>query len=440
MQSSLPKVLHLLAGRPLLEHVLTASNKVANARSILVTGHGADEVESVCAHDAYVAVRQIEQLGTANAVQAALPHLREHSKVVILYADVPLIHPNTICRMLEAVDGEQISLLTLDMAEPSGYGRIVRNSNGVIEAIVEHRDASPSQRGICEINTGVMALGAEQLKAWLPEIDNRNVQNEYYLTDLISIARKHNYHVKSIQPATANEVQGVNDRIQLSRLERAYQLQLAHALMLSGTTLADPARFDQRGELSAGIDNYIDINCVFTGAVTLGSGVTIGANCMITDSSIADGAVIATNSVIESAQVGAGCSVGPFARLRPGTILGAGAKVGNFVETKKVRVGAGSKINHLSYIGDADLGDNVNIGAGTITCNYDGANKHATRLGDDVFIGSNSTLVAPVHVGDRGFVAAGTTLTYDVLDAELAVGRARQRNIADWRRPVKKED
>lgn len=440
MQSALPKVLHPLGGRPLLEHVLAAARTVPDGRSIVITGHGAAQVEQSFADGEHLFVRQGEQLGTAHAVQMALPHLRSGAVALILYADVPLINATTIARILDAVGPQQIALLTLQADNPSGYGRIVRGAEGKIESIVEHRDANAEQLNINEINTGVMALGTDQLKAWLPQINNNNAQGEYYLTDLMAIARANDFSVKCIQPTSANEVQGVNNRVQLAELERAYQGQLARELMLAGTTLADPARFDQRGELVAGVDNYIDINCVFSGRVTIGSGVTIGANCTISNSTIADGVDIKANSMIESAVLGECSSVGPFARLRPGTVLGKHAKVGNFVETKKAHVGEGSKINHLSYIGDAELGDRVNVGAGTITCNYDGVNKHLTQIGNEVFIGSNSTLVAPVEIGDGGFVAAGTTLTKNVADAELAVGRAKQRNIAGWQRPIKKED
>jgi bifunctional UDP-N-acetylglucosamine pyrophosphorylase/glucosamine-1-phosphate N-acetyltransferase len=315
----------------------------------------------------------------------------------------------------------------------------VRNASGDIDAIVEQKDASPEQLQIHEINTGVLALGADQLVDWLPQINNNNAQQEYYLTDLIALARKNGYQVSSIHPGSATEVEGVNNRAQLSQLERAFQLQQAETLMLSGTSLADPARFDQRGELTAGTDNFIDINCLFEGNVTLGSNVRIGANCHIIDSSIGDGVEIKSNTVIESSQIGDHAVLGPFARIRPGTQLGNNTKVGNFVETKKAIVGDGSKINHLSYVGDAELGTKVNVGAGTITCNYDGVNKHKTQIGDGAFVGSNSTLVAPVKIGDQGFVAAGSTLTQDVSANTLGVSRAKQRNIEGWKRPTKKE-
>ena len=439
MQSSLPKVLHSLAGRPMLSHVLAAADSVANANKIIVTGHGAAQVEEAMAHSGSTFVQQIEQLGTAHAVQMAIPHIREDAHVLILYGDVPLITPTTIEKMLKAVSPSTLGLLTIQLDDPMGYGRIVRNPAGDIESIVEQKDANAEQLKINEVNTGVLALGAGQLNKWLPQIDNNNAQQEYYLTDLIALARKDGCSVISVNPASATEVEGVNNRVQLSQLERAYQLQQAEQLMLSGTSLADPARFDQRGELSAGTDNRIDVNCLFEGKVTLGSNVSIGPNCHIIDSSIGDGVEIKANTVIESSHIGDNAVLGPFARIRPGTQLGKNTKVGNFVETKKALVGDGSKINHLSYVGDAELGEKVNVGAGTITCNYDGVNKHKTQIGDGAFVGSNSTLVAPVKIGDQGFVAAGSTLTQDVSPNTLGVSRAKQRNIEGWKRPTKKE-
>ena len=440
MQSALPKVLHPLAGRPLLDHVIASADTVADSKKIIVTGHGAEQVEQTFVASDAVFVQQTEQLGTAHAVQRALPHLRSQANVLILYGDVPLITPETISKILNAVDKDHIALLTIHLDNPTGYGRIVRNAAGEIESIVEQKDASDEQLKITEINTGVMALGAEQLNAWLPQIDNNNAQGEYYLTDLIAIARTQGYKINSIHPGSATEIEGVNNRQQLSSLERAYQLAQAQALMLSGTSLADPHRFDQRGTITAGRDNSIDVNCVFEGNVVIGSGVSIGPNCHIIDSIIGDGVEIKANTVIESAVIGDNAVVGPFARLRPGTNLGNHTKVGNFVETKKAHVGDGSKINHLSYVGDANLGQGVNVGAGTITCNYDGVNKHTTTIGNDAFIGSNSTLIAPVTVGEKGFVAAGTAISKDVPDDSLAVGRAKQRNIDGWQRPTKKQD
>ena len=440
MQSALPKVLHKLAGKPLLGHVLDAADSLSNGQKIVVTGHGSQQVQNSFAGSDCIFVQQSKQLGTAHAVQMALPHLREKATVLILYGDVPLITPGTLSEMLDAVSDQQISLLTINLQDPAGYGRIVRSQEGEIESIIEQKDASAEQLAISEINTGVLALGAEQLHAWLPLINNNNAQGEYYLTDLIALARSQGYLVKSIQPKSATEVEGVNNRVQLSQLERAHQLAQAEKLMLSGTSLADPNRFDQRGELTAGSDNFIDVNCIFEGEVSIGSGVHIGPNCHITNSRIGDGVEIKANTVIEQSQIGDNATLGPFARIRPGTVLGKNTKVGNFVETKKALVGDGSKINHLSYIGDAELGSGVNVGAGTITCNYDGVNKHKTTLGDDVFVGSNSTLIAPVTISDRGFVAAGSTLTQAVPPDTLAVSRTKQRNIEGWKRPTKKED
>ena len=439
MQSSVPKVLHQIAGQPMLAHVLTAADTVAHGKKIVITGHGADQVERAIASTGSIIVQQQDQLGTAHAVKMAVPHLRAGARVLILYGDVPLISPDTISKMLTAVSANAISLLTITLDNPTGYGRIVRNQSGQIDAIIEQKDASPEQLSITEVNTGVLALGASQLIEWLPQVGNNNAQGEYYLTDLIALARANGYSVTSVQPASATEVEGVNNRIQLSRLERAHQLQLADTLMLSGTTLADPNRFDQRGTLSAGTDNFVDVNCLFEGDVILGSGVRVGPNCHIVDSVIGDGVEIKSNTVIESSYIGDHTILGPFARIRPGTKLGKNTKVGNFVETKKAIVGDGSKINHLSYVGDAELGKNVNVGAGTITCNYDGVNKHTTHIGDGVFIGSNSTLIAPVTIGDHGFIAAGSTLTQDVSASTLAVSRTKQHNIAGWNRPTKKD-
>jgi bifunctional UDP-N-acetylglucosamine pyrophosphorylase/glucosamine-1-phosphate N-acetyltransferase len=382
-------------------------------------------------------VQQKDQLGTAHAVQMAVPHLCDQGKVLVLYGDVPLILPSTIKDILNVVTDQSMGLLTIHLDQPDGYGRIVRDHDGEIASIVEQKDATAKQLKITEVNTGVLALEAWQLKDWLPQITNNNAQGEYYLTDLIAIARDSGVEVCSVHPKSATEVEGVNNRIQLSQLERAHQRQQAEILMSSGTTLADPERFDQRGELTAGTDNFIDINCLFEGSVVIGSGVSIGPNCIIINSTLGDGVEIKANTIVEESTVGDRAIVGPFARLRPGTVLGSDTKIGNFVETKNTEVGKGSKINHLSYVGDAELGENVNIGAGTITCNYDGANKHKTDLGDNVFVGSNSTLVAPITVADGGFVGAGSTLTGDVPKDALAVSRAKQRNIGGWKRPTK---
>jgi bifunctional UDP-N-acetylglucosamine pyrophosphorylase/glucosamine-1-phosphate N-acetyltransferase len=439
MRSAIPKVLHKVSGRSMLGHVVAAVESLGKARKIIVTGHGAEQVEQQFKSPTTIFTQQKEQLGTGHAVQMAIPALCSDAVVIVLYGDVPLIRPSTIEKILDVVTDTTMGLLTINLENPQGYGRIVRNGQQEITEIIEQKDASVEQLKITEVNTGVLALRSTQLREWLPKITNNNAQGEYYLTDLVAIARAEGVEVISVNPESATEVEGVNNRIQLSQLERAHQRQLAEVLMESGTSLADPARFDQRGELNAGTDNFIDINCVFNGSVTIGSNVSIGANCQISDSTIGDGVSILPNTIIESSVVGDRAVIGPFARLRPGTELGSDTKVGNFVETKKAVVGKGSKINHLSYVGDAQLGENVNIGAGTITCNYDGVSKHKTDLGDGVFVGSNSTLVAPIKVDKGGFVAAGSTVTSEVPSDSLAVGRAKQRNIKGWKRPTKKE-
>ena len=439
MRSSLPKVLHKLSGRSMLGHVVAAVESLGKAKKIIVTGHGAEQVEQQFKSPTTIFTQQKEQLGTGHAVHMAVPELCSDALVIVLYGDVPLIRPATIQKILAVVTESTMGLLTINLDQPTGYGRIVRNTKGDITEIIEQKDASVEQLKITEVNTGVLALQSSQLSDWLPKITNNNAQGEYYLTDLVAIAREAGVEIISVNPESATEVEGVNNRVQLSQLERAHQRQLAEVLMESGTSLADPARFDQRGELSAGTDNFIDINCVFNGSVTIGSNVSIGANCQISDSTIGDGVSILPNTIIESSVVGDRAVVGPFARLRPGTKMESDTKVGNFVETKKTLVGKGSKINHLSYVGDAQLGENVNIGAGTITCNYDGVSKHKTDLGDGVFVGSNSTLVAPIKVDKGGFIAAGSTVTTEVPSDSLAVGRAKQRNIKGWKRPTKKE-
>lgn len=437
MKSALPKVLHRLAGKTLLQHVLDTSAGLVDSHTIVVTGHGADEVKHSVAQGPFTFVEQLQQLGTAHAVMQAAPHLRSDSTALILYGDVPLISHDTLSAMIaEAKDN--LSLLTVTLDEPTGYGRIIRDHNGNVSAIVEEKDASPEQRCICEVNTGVLALPVQHLKELLPQIGNNNAQGEYYLTDIISLAVAKGLRINTRQASCVEEVQGVNDRQQLALLERYYQRQQADRLMKAGVTLADPDRFDVRGELVCGTDTTIDINAIFEGRVVLGCHVTIGPNCQISNSVISDHVEIKANSVIEGAEVASGSVVGPFARLRPGTVLEEGAKIGNFVETKKTRVGKGSKINHLSYVGDAALGELVNVGAGTITCNYDGVNKHRTEIADQAFIGSNTSLVAPVRVGKQATVGAGSTITQDVPDGELGLTRAEQKNITGWQRPVKK--
>ncbi|MBS8239967.1 UDP-N-acetylglucosamine diphosphorylase/glucosamine-1-phosphate N-acetyltransferase [Marinobacter lipolyticus] len=438
MKSALPKVLHAVAGRPMLHHVIATARQLGAAQIHGVIGHGADQVRSATADQPVNWVLQRDQLGTGHAVAQALPDLPDDARVLVLYGDVPLTGADTLEALVSTIDNDTLGLLTVTLDDPQGYGRILRDDQGRVTAIVEQKDASDAQRQIREVNTGILAVSARRLKDWLPQLSNRNAQGEYYLTDITAMAVEHGMQVAVSQPGNAFEVQGVNNRIQLAELERWYQRREAERLMTEGATLADPARVDVRGNLTIGNDILIDVNVVFEGDVELGDGVSIGPGCVIRDAKIAAGADIKAHSVIEGAEIGSFAQIGPFARLRPGTRLADHTKVGNFVETKKAVVGEGSKINHLSYVGDASLGRNVNVGAGTITCNYDGVNKHQTVLGDGVFVGSNTSLVAPVTVAEGATIGAGSTITRDVADRELAVARGRQRNIADWDRPEKK--
>ncbi|MBR9872560.1 MAG: UDP-N-acetylglucosamine diphosphorylase/glucosamine-1-phosphate N-acetyltransferase [Gammaproteobacteria bacterium] len=437
MKSALPKVLHPVAGKAMLHHVVDTAKQLGAEKIHTVIGHGADQVRASLQDDSVNWVLQTEQLGTGHAVAQALPDLPDNARVLVLYGDVPLTGKDTLQGMVEQLDEERLALLTVDLDNPQGYGRIVRSAEGQVQAIVEQKDATAEQQAIKEVNTGILAVSAKHLKSWLPTLSNSNAQGEYYLTDIIAMSVEHGLTVAVSQPQTAFEVQGVNNRLQLAELERWYQLQQAERLMTEGATLADPARIDVRGELTIGNDLWIDVNVVFEGKVSLGSNVSIGPGCVIKDATIADGAEIKAHSVIEGAVVGANAQIGPFARLRPGTELSANTKVGNFVETKKAIVGEGSKINHLSYVGDASLGRNVNVGAGTITCNYDGVNKFRTELGDGVFVGSNTSLVAPVKVEGGATIGAGSTITRDVAENDLAVARGKQRNISGWERPKK---
>ncbi|MCY1281698.1 Bifunctional protein GlmU [compost metagenome] len=436
MRSALPKVLHPVAGKAMLGHVIDTARKLEPKGIHVVIGHGAETVRERLAADDLNFVLQAEQLGTGHAVAQALPQLTAE-RVLILYGDVPLIEVETLQRLLEKVKDDQLALLTVDLLDPTGYGRIVRDAAGVVKAIVEHKDATPEQRAICEGNTGILAVPGKRLADWLGRLSNNNAQGEYYLTDVIAMAVADGLVVATEQPHDAMEVQGANDRVQLAELERHYQKRAARCLMAQGVTLLDPARFDLRGEVSVGRDVLIDVNVILEGKVVIEEGVQIGPNCVIKDSTLRRGAVVKANSHLDGAELGEGADCGPFARLRPGAVLGARAHVGNFVELKNAVMGEGAKAGHLSYLGDAEIGARTNIGAGTITCNYDGANKFRTVMGEDVFIGSNSSLVAPLTLGDGVTTGAGSTITQDVPADTLAVGRAKQRNIDGWKRPVK---
>ncbi|ALM54396.1 bifunctional UDP-N-acetylglucosamine diphosphorylase/glucosamine-1-phosphate N-acetyltransferase GlmU [Halomonas huangheensis] len=436
MRSSLPKVLHELAGKPLVRHVLDTAQGLSVDRTHVVIGHGGESVREALADYQVRFAVQAEQKGTGHAVAQAADAIGE-GKVLVLYGDVPLIRRATLEALLAHVDEQHMGLLTVSLDDPSGYGRIVRNAEGRAVAIVEHKDASAEELAIQECNTGIMAMTATQLKRWLPQLSASNAQAEYYLTDVIAMAAAEGIEIATEQPQRAMEVEGVNNRAQMARLERALQGEVAESLMADGVALADPARIDVRGTLRCGHDVQIDVGCVFEGDVELGEGVHIGPYCVIRNSHIGAECRIDAHSVIDGAVLAGLNNVGPFARLRPGSRLAVRARVGNFVETKNAEVGEGSKINHLSYIGDARLGRDVNVGAGTITCNYDGANKHRTDIGDEAFIGSNSALVAPVSIGKAATIGAGSTISRDVADHSLAVGRSRQIARADWPRPSK---
>ena len=438
MRSALPKVLHSLAGKPLVHHVIDTARELDAAAVHTVIGHGAEQVQSRLQALPTRWVLQDQQLGTGHAVAQAMPAVADDATALVLYGDVPLVQQATLQSLLAAVQGERLALLTVELKDPTGYGRILRDGQGRITGIVEQKDATPAQREIREVNTGILAAPARLLKQWLPQLSANNAQGEYYLTDIVALAVNQGVPVSAQQPAAEWEVQGVNNRLQLAELERHHQHNVAVRLMTEGATLADPARIDVRGELRTGRDVFIDVNCVFEGAVELGDNVRIGPNCLIRNARIAANAEIEANSVIDEATVGEGAHVGPFARLRPGTELAAKARIGNFVETKKAKIGEGSKVNHLTYIGDAVIGRHANVGAGTITCNYDGVNKFKTEIGDGAFIGSNSSLVAPVKIGVNATVGAGSTVITDVPDEQLAVARGKQRNIDGWKRPQKK--
>ncbi len=440
MRSELPKILHKVANRPLLQHVYDMSKQLDNNTITIVYGHGADRVRNTLKDLDANWVEQKQQLGTGHAVQQCKEQIGDDDTVLILYGDVPLLKLGTVQQLIANVSHNTLALLTVNLYNPTGYGRIVRDKSGKVTKIVEEKDASPDEKLISEGNTGILAVQGGQLKKWLAQLGNNNAQGEYYLTDVIEMAVADKVDVITSQPDTVDEVLGVNNRVQLSHLERVYQLEQAQVLMEQGVTLLDPARFDIRGSIETlGIDIIIDVNVIIEGKNSLGNNVKIGANTQIKNSVIGDDVEILANCVIDNAVIGAGSKIGPFARLRPETELADHVHIGNFVEIKKSSVASGSKINHLSYIGDTTVGSGVNIGAGTITCNYDGANKFRTVIEDGVFIGSDTQLVAPVTIGKNATIGAGSTITKDTPENQLTLSRVKQVSIADWQRPIKQE-
>jgi bifunctional UDP-N-acetylglucosamine pyrophosphorylase/glucosamine-1-phosphate N-acetyltransferase len=435
MHSDKPKVLHALAGKPLVQHVLNCASLLQPRQICVVYGHGGEAVPKAMQQYTARFVLQEPQLGTGHAVQQAMPHLGDDGDTLILYGDVPLIQQSTLQQMRQAGDG--LVLLTVNLHNPAGYGRILRNEQGDVQSIVEEKDATPEQREIREVNTGILLAPTKMLRVWLAKLQNNNSQSEYYLTDIVSMAVQQGVAVHTVQPAHEWEIHGVNSKSQLMVLERTWQLVEASRLLVQGVTLVDAARIDVRGKLSCGRDVEIDVGCIFEGSVTLGDNVRVGAYSVIRDSSIATGTDIAPYSHIDSSEVGANCHIGPYARLRPGTRLHDEVHIGNFVEIKNSEIAANSKANHLSYIGDSTVGSRVNIGAGTITCNYDGANKHRTIIEDDVFIGSDTQLVAPVTVGKGATIAAGTTVWKDAPAGELTLNAKTQSTRPGWKRPQK---
>ncbi|OGT79592.1 MAG: UDP-N-acetylglucosamine diphosphorylase/glucosamine-1-phosphate N-acetyltransferase [Gammaproteobacteria bacterium RIFCSPLOWO2_02_FULL_61_13] len=437
MRSRAPKVMHLVAGRSLLEHVYIAASRLRTRRIHVVYGCGGDQVPKAHPNMDVDWVEQERQLGTGHAVMQVIDKIPLNDTVMVLYGDVPLITYETLEQLEEASHESGLSLLTCVLEDPHGYGRILRDERGNVARIVEEKDATDAEREVCEVNTGMLAVRARSLKHWLDNLDTHNSQGEFYLTDIVQMAVAEDVEINSISADSPMEVHGVNTKSQLAEVERYYQLIQAHQLMGQGVTLRDPGRFDMRGDLEVGSDVVIDINVVIEGSVSIGNNVQIGPNCLIRDADIGDDVHVLANSVIDNAVIGARSRIGPFSRIRPHTRLSEGVHVGNFVELKNAEVGEGSKINHLSYVGDAELGRDVNIGAGTITCNYDGANKHKTIIGDDVFVGSGTQLVAPVRVGDGATIGAGTTVTRDVEAGALAISRVEQRAVKGWKRPKK---
>ena len=438
MRSSLPKVLHPVAHKPMVGHVIDAARQVKAENIYLVYGFGGDVLKAKITGDDLTFVEQAQQLGTGHAVNMASPHLTDDEDVLVLYGDVPLTKVSTLEKLIAVKPQNGMALLTVKLANPTGYGRIMRDSANTVVGIVEQKDANAEQLLINECNTGILLANGGDLKRWLANLSNNNAQGEYYLTDIIAACHNEGKVIATAHPDSEIEVEGANNRVQLANLERAYQLRCAQELMLAGASLRDPNRIDIRGTVSVGEEVVIDINCIFEGTVTIADHVTIGANCILIDCEIRQGAQIKPNSIIEGAIIGEQASAGPFARIRPGSELKRDAHVGNFVEMKKSVLGEGSKAGHLSYLGDAEIGKKANIGAGTITCNYDGVNKFKTIIGDGAFIGSNASLVAPVTIGNMATTGAGSTVTKDVPDNTLTVARAKQRDITGWERPSKK--
>jgi bifunctional UDP-N-acetylglucosamine pyrophosphorylase/glucosamine-1-phosphate N-acetyltransferase len=439
MRSDLPKVLHKLAGKPLLGHVVDAAHALGAVQICVVYGFGGEAVPQAMADDKLTFVLQAEQHGTGHAVRQALPRLSDDSVTLVLYGDVPLTHTQTLQPLVVAAQAGKLGLLTVNLAHPDGYGRIVRDADGRVRRIVEHKDASATERAIHEVNTGILAVATRPLRQWIDALKNDNAQGEYYLTDIIAMAVRDGVDVATFQPASEWEVLGVNSKAQLAELERIHQGEIAQALLDAGVTLMDPARLDVRGTLTCGRDVVVDVNCIFEGHVELGDNVQVGANCVLRNVKVANGTRIDAFTLIDDAEIGEANRLGPFSRIRPGTSLARDVHVGNFVEIKNSRIDDGSKINHLSYIGDTTMGKRVNIGAGTITCNYDGANKHRTIIEDDVFVGSDTQLVAPITVGQGATLGAGTTLTRDAPAGELTLSRAKQLTVSGWKRPLKQK-
>ena len=441
MKSDTPKVLHPVAGTPMLHRVMSTAKRLAPEQLHLVLGHGIEAIQDTLADQwsATNIVQQAEQLGTGHAVNIALDHLPNDGISLVLYGDVPLITVDTLEHCVAIADAGELGIVTANMSDPAQLGRILRNDTDAIEAIVEYKDATQQQRAIHEINSGILAAPTHLLRNWLSQVQPNNQQGEYYLTDVVALAVNDGVGVQGIVVDDENEVMGVNDRVQLSQVERILQRRQADELMRQGVTFADPDRVDIRGTLSCETDCFIDVNTVFIGDVRLASGVVIGPNVVIESSQLGAGVQVKANTVIEGAVIAEHCQLGPFARIRPGSNFAPSVKIGNFVETKKTTMGAGSKASHLAYLGDATIGCDVNVGAGSVTCNYDGVDKHQTVIGDGAFVGTNSTLVAPLHIGAESFVAAGSTVTTDVEEQSLAVGRGKQRNIAKWLSPLKRK-